>query len=129
MRNLVASGILLSSMLIPAAAHATRPADDATTSTKPVVSTGLVAPSLLDPSGISIMGAYPLGVLPVDGKVGLSLTVDENGKPQDIHVVQGSNPFWDARVVEAVGKFRYRPGTIDAKPVPVDVNLTVTVTR
>jgi TonB family protein len=129
MRTLVASGILLSSLFLPAAARAIRPADDASAPTKPVVSTGLIAPMLLDTTGITITGTYPSAVIPVDGKVGLSLTVDENGKPQDIHVVQGINPFWDARVVEAVSKLRYHPGTIDAMPIPVDVNLTVTLTR
>jgi TonB family protein len=129
MRNLVASGVLLSSLLIPAAAHASQPADDATASTKLVVSTGLVAPTLLTSTDLSIVGGYPNNVVPVDAKVALSFTVDENGVPQDIHVVQGVNPFWDARVLEAVGKFRYRPGTIDSKPTPVDVNLTVSVAR
>ena len=129
MRTIVASGILLSSLLLPAAARATQPVDDASASTKPAVSTGLVAPTLFDSTGISITGDFPSGIYPTDGKVGLSLTVDANGKPQDIHVVEGINPFLDARVVEAVSKFRYHPGTIDSKPIPVDVNLTVTLTR
>lgn len=129
MRTLITGSILLSSLLIPAAASATQPVDDASASTKPVVSTGVVAPKLLDAATLSITGNYPVSVIPTDGKIGLSLTVDENGVPQDVHIVQGVNPFVDARVVEAVRKLHYRPGTIDAKPTSVDLNLTVNITR
>ena len=128
MRHIIA-GSILASLLLPAAAFATKPADDATAAIKPAVSTGLTAPTLLDSIGISIPGGYPDGAVPVDGQVGLSLTVDEKGVPQDIHIVKSVNPFWDARVVDAVRKFRYQPGTIDAKAIPVEVNLTVNLTR
>jgi len=67
--------------------------------------------------------------IPVDARIGLTLTVDEKGQPQDVQVIQGINPFWDARIVDAVRKFHYRPGTIDNKPTPVDLNLTVTIAR
>jgi hypothetical protein len=32
-------------------------------------------------------------------------------------------------VVDAVSKFHYRPGQIDEKPIPVDMNLTVNIVR
>jgi hypothetical protein len=130
MRHIVASSILLSSLFLPAAARASQPSDDAAASTQaPRISTGLTAPTLLRSIGVTIPDGLPKDAIPVDAQFGLTLTVDEKGQPQDIHVVKGINPFWDARIVEAVSKFRYRPGTIDAKPIPVDLNLTVNVAR
>jgi hypothetical protein len=130
MRHILAGSILLSSLLLPAAASASQPSDDATTSTQPVrVSTGVTAPALLSSIGLTIPAGLPTDSIPVDAQIGLTLTVDEKGVPQDIHVVKGISPFWDARVVDAVRKFHYRPGSIDEKPIPVDMNLTITIAR
>jgi hypothetical protein len=128
MRHILATSVLLSSLVLPVAASAMQPSDD--TSAQPTrVSTGVTAPTLLNSIGISIPEGLPKDAIPVDAQVGLTLTVDENGKPQDVHVVKGINAFWDARIAAAVSKFHYRPGTVDAKPIPVDVNLTVTIAR
>jgi hypothetical protein len=130
MRHILAGSILLSSMLLPAAAGAMQPSDDATTSTQPVrVSTGVIAPTLLNSIGLALPDGLPKESIPVNAQVGLTLTVDENGTPQDVHVVKGINPFWDARIADEVRQFHYRPGSIDAKPIPVDMNLTITIAR
>ncbi len=130
MRPIVASGILLSSLLLPAAARASQPSDDAAASTQaPRISTGLTAPVLLHSIGLAIPAGVPEDAIPVDAQIGLTLTVDEKGQPQDIHVVKGINPFWDARIIDTVSKFRYRPGAIDEKPIPVDMNLIVNISR
>lgn len=130
MRHIITSSILLSSLFLPAAAHASQPSDDVAASTKvPRVSTGVTAPTLLSSIGISLPDGLPQDAIPVNAQVGLTLTVDDQGQPQDIHVVKGINPFWDARIVDAVSKFHYRPGTIDAQPIPIDVNLTISLTR
>src|ERR1700678_2580061 len=104
MRSILATGIVLSSLFLPAAASARTPSDDASaTAQAPRVSTGVTAPTLLESMvDISIPGDLPQDVIPVDAQIGLTLVVDEKGRPQDIHVVKGINPFWDARVVEAV---------------------------
>jgi|HubBroStandDraft_5_1064220.scaffolds.fasta_scaffold380932_1 hypothetical protein len=132
MRSIIASGIVLSSLFLPAAAIASTPVDDASaTAQAPRVSTGVTAPTLLESMlAISIPGDLPQEAIPASGaQIGLTFVVDQKGKPQDIHVVKGINAFWDARVVEAVSKFHYRPGTVDAQPVPVDMNLTVNIAR
>ncbi|MGB6744563.1 MAG: energy transducer TonB [Terracidiphilus sp.] len=130
MRHILAGSILLSSFLLPAAAGAMQPSDDVSASTQPArVSTGVTAPTLLNSIGITLPEGLPKDSIPVDAQIGLTLTVDANGKPQDVHVVKGINPFWDSRVADAVSKFHYRPGTIDEKPIPVDMNLTVTIAR
>src|SRR5580693_4394551 len=118
MRSIIASGIVLSSLFLPAAANASTPSDDASASAQaPRVSTGVTAPTLLESMlAISIPGDLPQEAIPVDAQIGLTFVVDQKGKPEDIHVVKGINAFWDARVVEAVSKFHYRPGTVDAQP-------------
>jgi hypothetical protein len=55
--------------------------------------------------------------------------VNAKGEPTDVHVVKGINAFWDARVADAVRQFHYRPGSIDEKPIPVDMNLTINIKR
>jgi TonB family protein len=64
-----------------------------------------------------------------DTQIGLSLTVDSNGLPQNVKVVKSSNPFLDARVVDAIQKSHFHPGTVDETPIPVEMNLTVSVAR
>jgi TonB family protein len=63
----------------------------------------------------------------MDTQVGLSLTVDSNGRAQDIKIVKSSNPYWDARVVDAIQRSHFRPGKVDDTPIPVEMNLTVTI--
>jgi len=130
MRHILASSILLSSLLLPAAASASTPSDDASAPTQaPRVSTGVIAPVLLDSIELGSPDDSLLNTLPDGAQVGLTLTVDEKGQPQDIHVVRGINPYWDARIVEAVSRAHYRPATIDAEKIPADVDLTLTIER
>jgi hypothetical protein len=129
MRHILTASLVLSSLVLPAAAFAKQPADDVTSTSAPRISTGVVAPSLIDAADLDLPQGLPTDAIPADAQVGLSMVVDQNGQPQDIHVVKGINPFWDARVVEAVSKFRYHPGSIDSQTIPVDLNLTVNITR
>jgi TonB family protein len=119
---------MLPSLLLPAVANASQPVDDASASTPKVrVSTGVIGPELLDASSITIPSGYADGAIPGDGQVGLNFTVDVKGHPENVQVTKSLNPLWDARVVDAVRKFRYRPGTVSNAPVPVDMNLTVNI--
>ena len=128
MRYIIASTLVLSSMLIPAVAHASSSSDDATVPTPARrVSTGVTAPKLLGNLAVQFPDGLPQSFAPMDSQVGLSLTVDESGQPQNVKVVKPSNPFWDARIVEAVQKAHFLPGKIDNSPTPIDLNLTVNV--
>ena len=127
MRRILVASLLLSSLSFPAAAIARTPVDDATAPTPSRVSTGVVFPLILDSASISLPAGFNVGDIPTDAQVGLLLTVDEHGNPQNIKVVKSLTPFWDARVVEAVRKFHYRAGSVDNQPVPVDLNLTVNI--
>jgi hypothetical protein len=128
MRHILKSSILLSSLLLPAAAFASQPVDDVSASTRRV-STGVTAPRVIESADVVFPEGLRASFLPSYASFGIALTVDEKGQPQNIHVTRGFNSYWDARVVEAVGKFHFRPGSIDNQPTPVDLNLTVTVTR
>lgn len=128
MRPILASTLMLSSILIPAAAHARTPADDASAPTPGIrVSTGLIAPMLTDAVSIQLPEGLPKSFIPTNSNVGLSLTVDAKGQAQNIKVVKSANPYWDARVVDAIQKSHFRPGKLDDQVIPVDMNVTVNV--
>jgi TonB family protein len=127
MRRILATSILLSSLTLPAAAFASTPVDDASAPTPIRVSTGVTAPVLVDTASLSLPEGYTANDVPNDAQVGITLTVDPKGQPQNVEVVKSYSPFWDARVVEAVKQFRFKAGTVSNQPIPVDMNLTVTI--
>ena len=129
MRRILASTLMLSSILIPAAAHASSiSADDASAPTPGLrVSTGVIAPILTDSLAIQLPDGLPNSFVPMVSTVGLAFTVDSNGQAESIKVVKPSNPYWDARVVDAIHKAHFKPGTLDNQPIPVDMNVTVGV--
>ena len=59
------------------------------------------------------------------GAVLLSLVVDENGVPQDIKVIRSVGLGLDQKAIEAVQKWRFKPGQKDGKAVPVSANIEV----
>jgi TonB family protein len=129
MRYILAASLLLSSLTFPAAVKASTPVDDATAPTPVRVSTGVTEPVLIDSASLMLPEGYSIDSIPNDAQVGLSLTIDEKGQPTDIQVIKSYSPFWDARVIETVRQFRYKPATVSKQPVPVDMDLTVNIAR
>ncbi len=129
MRRILAASLLLPSLFLPAVAKASTPVDDATAPTPVRISTGVIAPVLLGSPVLSLPMGFSFDLVPADAQVQLSLTVNEKGDPENIQVVKSFSPFIDARVIETVSQFHFRPGTIDNQPTAVDLNLTVNVTR
>jgi TonB family protein len=128
MRRILATSLLLPSLMLPAAVKASTPVDDASAPTPKVrVSSGVVAPELLGAERLKIPVNVNDGPVPGDAEVGLTLTVDENGRAQNVKVVKSLNPVWDARVVDAVSKAHFKPGTVSNQPTAVDLNLTVNI--
>jgi len=130
MRIALTASLMLASLLAPAAAFASTSAADSSDSATPVrVSTGVVAPELLNSITLQVPSEVAWQTLPTEAKVGLAFTVDANGQPKNIQVTKSVNAFWDARVIEALEKAQYRPATVSKTPVPMNVNLLVNIAR
>jgi protein TonB len=59
------------------------------------------------------------------GTVVLQIVVDEHGLPRDLKVMRQLGLGLDAKAIEAVGKWRFKPGMKDGKPVPVLATIEV----
>jgi TonB family protein len=59
------------------------------------------------------------------GAVLLSLVVDENGKPQQIKVIRPLGLGLDEKAIEAVSQWKFKPGTLNGKPVAVTAQVEV----
>jgi TonB family protein len=130
MRNIIASTVVLSSLLLPAAAFASKISDEpAATTPAPRITTGVIGPFLQNELTLTTPEGAAGSFLPADAQVGVSFVVDEKGVPENIQVTKSINPAWDSQVVEAVSKLHYRPARIDDQKIPVDMNLTVVITK
>jgi periplasmic protein TonB len=56
----------------------------------------------------------------------VSLVVDSQGHPQQVQVVRHLGMGLDQKAVDAVKQYRFKPATLQGKPVPVEVNIEVT---
>lgn len=59
------------------------------------------------------------------GTVLLAIVVDEAGKTANVRLIRGIGMGLDEKAMEAVMKWRFRPGYKDGKPVPVQANVEV----
>jgi protein TonB len=59
------------------------------------------------------------------GTVVLSLIVDEKGMPEELKVVRALGLGLDQKAIEAVTKWRFKPGMKDGKPVAVQATIEV----
>ncbi len=59
------------------------------------------------------------------GTVVLQLVVDEHGMPQQMKVTRSLGLGLDQKAIEAVAKWRFKPGLKDGKPVPVIATIEV----
>jgi len=128
MRHILALSFLLPSLFIPAAANAMMPVDDASASAPEVrVSTGVTAlPSRHQTNRrIQFNGCADLW----KRRSGLTLTVDENGRPKNIQVVKSLSPLWGCSCRGSSQPLPYRPGSVDGQSIPVELNLTVSIAK
>ena len=97
MRRILATSTLLSSLILPAAAFASTPVDDATAPTPIRVSSGVTQPVLVHSAYLDVPVGYSIDAIPADAQVGLDVTINEKGEPENIQVVKSYSKFWDAR--------------------------------
>ena len=115
MRPTLVASLLLSPILCAASAVAVPPAPS--------------QPEILSKTQIHIP-AEALGVyVGSEGKVVLSLYVDDKGNAQSVRVVQSVNPTVDAYVVNGVLQSHFRPAVLNNRPVGAQMNLSVLVQR
>jgi len=61
----------------------------------------------------------------IEGVVLVSLIVNEQGMPTDIRVVRPAGHGLDENAVAAVSQYRFRPATLDGKPIAVRIKIAV----
>ena len=49
----------------------------------------------------------------------VTLSFDDKGVPTNVHVTRAWGMGLDEKAIDALQKWRFRPGTRDGKPVPV----------
>jgi protein TonB len=54
--------------------------------------------------------------------------IDGNGNVTDVRVLKGLPMGLDASAIDAVKKWKFKPGTLNGQPVPVIFTLTVNFT-
>ena len=59
------------------------------------------------------------------GDVEVYLWVDEDGNPQHVKVVRGVGMGLDEKAVEAIRQYKFKPATLNGKPVTVDLYIEV----
>jgi len=59
------------------------------------------------------------------GVVTVSIIVDQNGLPQNVHILRGVGMGLDEKAIEAVKQYKFRPARENGKPVPVYLNVEV----
>ncbi len=55
----------------------------------------------------------------------VTLIVDAQGEPQRVHVVRHLGMGLDQKAVAAVRQYKFKPATLEGRPVPVEVNVEV----
>jgi TonB family protein len=141
MRRIILSTLFLSSALVHAQTstsgqgatlearnnetNAVAASTDASIPTTRRISTGVTFPKLISAPSVSVSAAdFPTADLAAQHVV-VSFRVDENGAPQNVHLVKSVNEAVDTRVLAAVRQYRFAPGSLDHQTVAVDVNLIV----
>jgi TonB family protein len=128
MRRILAS-IVLSSITLTAAAATGKPANDADSTSVRPVSTGVTAPQLVYSTRINIPSSDLPAAFFNNARVVLKFNLDKTGTPQGIQVIQPLSQAIDARVVDAVRKFRWSPAVLNNQTVAIEMNLVVVVQR
>lgn len=89
------------------------------------ITTGVTFPKLISGPKVTVSTSdFPTANVAAHQAI-VGFRVDENGAPQNVHLVKSVNQTVDARVLAAVRAYRFVPGSLDDRNVPIDVNLVV----
>ena len=125
----------------PSSSRAPQPQEPHSHSTRSAEDYRLFAPSTPNDSqaGVSVpayvmennlitsrVPAYPEAAKAegVQGRVLLQATISKEGEVEQLHVIDG-DPVLRAAAMDAVSKWRYRPYTVNGRPVEVSTNIRV----
>jgi TonB family protein len=99
-------------------------ADHSAAATPLRVTTGVTAPKLISTAEIFSTDEW-YSHSAFSKKVVVEMLVDEKGVPSDLKVVNSIGTEMDKNVLAAVGRYRFKPGTLDNKPVAVPLKLEI----
>ena len=122
------AGVLQARVESPAVLSSSTDALPNNTAAKAVrVSTGVQEPVIVKTVPVNLSGLNLDFSHPADNKVVLSIALDEKGTVQSLTVAKSANKALDARVVEAVRQYHFRPATLDSDAIAVQLELAVLV--
>ena len=124
--KLPAQTVLLAHALPVAAIRAAAPKDFGP---KIRISTGIVAPRLLNAITLASAAGLQNRMLPENVNMVVTLTVDATGKPSNIEIAQPTGTGLDQQVVAALSQARFQPGTLDGEAYTLPVRLNVIIER
>jgi TonB family protein len=125
MRRIHKASVLLSTVLFSAAAVAAQTATDATAQSNPDMDG--ITPAQVVYAPKADLTASRLDGIPNEAKLVLSLVVDQQGKAEDVKVIDSEDPALNDPLIAAVRKYQFRPASQDNEPVPYPMNLTFVV--
>lgn len=106
-------------------ANSSATTDIPTATTARRISTGVISPKLISEPSVKVSTADFTSEDLAAQHLVVSFRVDQNGAPQNVHLLKSVNPTVDSKVMAAVRGYRYAPATLDEIAVPMDVNLVV----
>ncbi len=114
--------LLAAAILLAPGMHAQQPSAASASGSVPVLKPGgsVSAPKVLH----SVDPKFPLFHRKT-GVCALSVIIDTEGKPQNIHVVRSLSPAMDKSAIKAVEQYTFQPSMRDGKPVPVEITIEV----
>jgi len=79
------------------------------------------------PVAVSTVDPLPPDRRNLHGIIVIETVIDEHGDVSEARVLKGLDPGFDETALKAIRQWKFKPGTLNGKPVPVFYNLTVQV--
>jgi TonB family protein len=106
----------------------TAPSPDAALFTPPAgaVEIGTCSANPVPPQAVTTPNPMsPLGMRDRQSSVLLWMIVDTKGKPQDLRIARSGGKQFDDSALTTVRGWRFKPGTCNGEPIPMQVNLEI----